>query len=164
MRLHARFTRPKTPKNSACFAGCLSPWNPDVRRRWFPLTVEPRRKELPQTHSDPAKLRTRINFFCCAKLSLFRNGHVHRRSFSLHTGLYAHAYSFAVRESTFFRCVGFWLWRSGKNHSVAYIAYYYQDTEIMILIIIRKLFFFNTDFIIWKIFCASSRTKKISYN
>lgn len=41
-------------------------------------------------------------FFCCAKVSLFRNGHVHRRSFSLHTGLYAHAYSFAVRESTFF--------------------------------------------------------------
>ena len=64
----------------------------------------------------------------------------------------------------FFRCVGFWLWRSGKNHSVAYIAYYYQDTEIMILIIIKKRFFFNTDFIIWKILCASSRTKKISYN
>ena len=41
----------------------------------------------------------------------------------------------------FFRCVGFWLWRSGKNHSIAYIAYYYQDTEIMILIIIKKLFF-----------------------
>lgn len=90
-------------------------------------------------------------------------GNVHWRSYSLHTGLYVHAYSFAVRGSNFFRCVEFWLWRSGKNHSVAYIAYHYQDTEMITIIIIKNHGFYN-DFIIWKIICASLRTKKIPYN
>lgn len=156
LALHALFVL-RSPKK------LQKPWKADVTRMWFPLTEEPRRKELPQTHFDPAKLWTRINFFSCAKLSLSRNGHVHWRSYSLHTGLYVHAYSFAVRGSNFFRCVEFWLWRSGKNHSVAYIAYHYQDTEMITIIIIKNHGFYN-DFIIWKIICASLRTKKIPYN
>lgn len=60
----------------------------------------------------------------------------------------------------FFICVGFWLWRSGKNHSVAYIAYYYQDTEIMILIIIKKLFFLTLTLLFERFYARHQELRK----